>query len=211
MGTSRLESFSDGVIAVAITLLVLNLVPPTFDSRHPHSLIWLLGRNWPQYAAYATSFLTIGIIWINHHAAISRLASADHSILVLNLLLLLSIGVLPFATALMAKYLTAAQGESTAAAIYAGSFELMSLLFFALARQILIRRPHLLAVPLPAAQRRLILRRSGIGLIPYLVATAMAFVSPYVTIAICLGLAAFYAHPAASGRDLPASDAPAAR
>ena len=119
MGTNRLESFSDGVIAVAITLLVLGLVVPSVDPHHPHTLIWLLGRRWPEYAAYATSFLTIGIIWINHHVMIGRLHRTDHSILILNLLVLMSIGALPFATSLMAAYLQAPRGQGTAAAVYA--------------------------------------------------------------------------------------------
>jgi uncharacterized membrane protein len=96
MSTNRLESFSDGVFAVAITLLVLGIDVPDVG---PHdSLGHALLGNWPQYAAYVVSFLTIGIIWINHHAMISRLRAADHTILILNLLLLMTIAVLPFAT-----------------------------------------------------------------------------------------------------------------
>jgi hypothetical protein len=80
----RLESFSDGVIAVAITLLVLNLRVP--DAHLGHEL----AHEWPTYAAYVTSFITIGIIWINHHVMTGRLARADHTILMLNLVLLLT-------------------------------------------------------------------------------------------------------------------------
>ena len=79
MGTNRLESFSDGVIAVAITLLVLGITVP--DPGRTASLATALGHNWPDYAAYAVSFVTIGIIWINHHAMIGRLRETDHSIL----------------------------------------------------------------------------------------------------------------------------------
>ncbi len=94
MSTSRLEAFSDGVIAVAITPLVLNIrVPPVTEHNLGHQLV----RNWPQYAAYVISFITIGIIWINHHAMIGRLQRPNHAILFLNLLLLMSIGILPFA------------------------------------------------------------------------------------------------------------------
>src|ERR1700735_2990868 len=91
MSTNRLESFSDGVFAVAITLLVLGIDVP--EGKPHHSLGHALLGNWPQYAAYVVSFLTIGIIWINHHAMISRLRAADHPILILNLLLLMSIAV----------------------------------------------------------------------------------------------------------------------
>jgi hypothetical protein len=79
-------------------------------------------QEWPSFAAYVISFATIGIIWINHHVMIRRLKTVDHTILMLNLVLLLSIGLLPFTTALMAAYLNQAHGQHLAAAIYSGSF-----------------------------------------------------------------------------------------
>ena len=197
MGTNRLESFSDGVIAVAITLLVLDIkVPPQHTGE---SLLHALLRDWPHYAAYVVSFLTIGIIWINHHAMISRLARADHSILILNLLLLMSIVLLPFTTELMAAYLRASGGESLAAGIYSGSLLLMSLLFSALNRHILLARAHMMRTEIPLEERRRVLSRGITGLIPYLAATLLAVVSPYVTLAICAAVAVFYALPVASG------------
>jgi uncharacterized membrane protein len=184
------------VIAVAITLLVLGLTVPT---PNPHaSLIHELGHEWPSYAAYVTSFVTIGIIWINHHVMIARLKAIDHAILILNLLLLMSIGVLPFATNLMATYLREPSGQSVAAAVYSGSFLVMAIAFTTLNRAILLGKAGEINVDLDLAQRRTILRRSILGLIPYAVATALAFVSPYLTLAICAVLAAYYAHPAAS-------------
>jgi uncharacterized membrane protein len=202
MGTNRLESFSDGVIAVAITLLVLDIhVPPVGQpatGRH-ETLLHSLLHNWPHYAAYVVSFLTIGIIWINHHAMISRLARADHSILILNLLLLMSIVLLPFATELMAGYLRAPSGQSLAAGVYAGCFLLMAVAFAVLNRHILLARAHMLSAEIPMEERRRILMRSVSGLAPYLVATILAVVSAYVTLAICGALAVFYALPLASG------------
>jgi uncharacterized membrane protein len=195
MGTSRLESFSDGVIAVAITLLVLNIgIPPNGTG---HTLVYELGRQWAQYVAYVISFLTIGIIWINHHAMISRLREADHMILILNLLLLMTIGILPFATDLVATH----RGEPLAAAVYGGCFTLMALAFSVLNRQVLIVRGHLLAEPLPLDERRRIFRRAASGVGPYVLATALAFVSPYITLGICAALALYYATPLASSRD----------
>jgi uncharacterized membrane protein len=208
MSKGRLESFSDGVLAVAITLLVLNLqVPsaqPSIGQRHAASLAHQLVKMWPQYAAYVTSFLTIGIIWINHHAMISRLREADHVILILNLFLLMSIAVLPFATDLMAKYLKASSGEHLAAAVYSGAFLLMSLCFSALNRHILFMKVHLLKDAPSERWRRTALRRSTLGLIPYFLATALAAVSPSWTLAICGALAVFYALPFASGQGLEA-------
>src|SRR5437764_130198 len=115
MSTGRLEAFSDGVIAVAITLLVLNIDLPKLAPGE--SLGHGLAHQWPVYVAYAVSFLTIGIIWINHHVMIGRLRETDRAILFLNLLPLMSIAVLPFATKLMAAYLTQSSGEHLAAAI----------------------------------------------------------------------------------------------
>ncbi len=196
MSTNRLEAFSDGVLAVAITLLALDLRVPTPPNAHlGHALL----IQWPAYAAYAISFLTIGIIWINHHAMIGRLRAADHMILTLNLLLLLSIGVLPFTTSLMAGYLKQSQGENLAAAIWSGSFLVMSILFSLLNRHILLVKHHLLAVDLPERRRRQILSRAITGLVPYAVATALAAVSPYLTLGICAAVAGFYALPLASG------------
>lgn len=195
MNTGRLESFSDGVIAVAITLLVLFIVVPQDHLSHN------LGEQWPVYLAYVTSFMTIGIIWINHHVMIGRLARADHSILMLNLLLLMTIAVIPFGTDLVATYLKRAQGANLAAAVYGAILLSMALAFAAVNTQILFRRSHLLKTPLGLESRRKILRRSLIGLIPYVAATALAPLSPYLTIGICAGLAVYYALPIASTPD----------
>jgi uncharacterized membrane protein len=196
VSTGRLESFSDGVIAVAITLLVLGItVPVPATTRH---LGHALGARWPEYAAYVTSFVTIGIIWINHHMVIGRLARADHSILILNLVLLLTIGVIPFGTSLFATYLKQGAGDNLAAGIYAGIFLIMTLAFVTLNRQILFSRPHLLKQQLSLEQRRLILARGLAGVVPYIIATALAVVSPYATLAITAAVGVFYALPLAS-------------
>jgi uncharacterized membrane protein len=202
MSTARLEAFSDGVIAVAITLLVLDIrvPPPGHRDGHGHveRLIDALGSDWPHYAAYVVSFATIGIIWINHHAMIARLREADHSILVLNVLLLMTIVAIPFATSLMATYLRASTGQHLAAALYSGVFLAMAVAFTALNAQILLRRPQLMGDGASLALRRATFRRASAGLVPYAIATALAAVSPYVTLAICGALAAFYALPVAS-------------
>jgi TMEM175 potassium channel family protein len=195
---ARLEAFSDGVIAVAITLLALNLRVPSPDTL-THGLAHALAQQWPSYVAYAISFTTIGIIWINHHAMIGRLRQPDHMILSLNLMLLLWIAELPFATDLMAAYLRQGHGENLAAAVYAGSFLMMAITFAALNRHILFPKSHLLATTLPEERRQEILRRSIRGLVPYALATVLAVVSPYVTLVICAVLAGYYALPIAQG------------
>ncbi len=182
-------------MAVAITLLVLAIGVP----RPGGALAARLGHQWPVYAAYVVSFMTIGIIWINHHISIGRLARTDHSILMLNLLLLMTIVVIPFGTNLLANYLRARTGDQLSAAVYGGILLAMALAFTALNAQILFRRPHLLRVQLNAEERRLIFLRASSGVIPYGLATALAVVSPYATLGITAGLAAFYALPFAGG------------
>jgi uncharacterized membrane protein len=194
MTTTRLESFSDGVLAVAITLLVLNIDVPSGNLGRE------LGRQWPEYAAYVTSFLTVGIIWINHHVMIGRLRAVDHGVMFLNLLLLMSVVLIPFATRLMAVYLKLSHGEHLAAAVYGGSLLTMGVLFGSLNRYILGRR-ELLAVEVSGEQRRRILARGIGGITPYILATALAPVSPYVTLAITAAVAVFYALPLASSSD----------
>jgi uncharacterized membrane protein len=195
MSTSRAEAFSDGVFAIAITLLVLEIhVPEPGSGRLGHELL----AQWPSYAAYVVSFLTIGVIWINHHAMFRRLRVVDHSILIWNLLLLMSVGVLPFTTALMAAYLKEGEGEVLAAAIYSGSFLLMSIFFAATNRHILFSKPRLLEESVDEKTRREALSRGVVGLLPYLLATVLALVSPYLTLAICGLIAGFYALPFAS-------------
>ncbi len=195
MTTNRLEAFSDGVFAIAITLLVLELhVPEPGSGELGHELL----AQWPSYAAYAITFVTIGIIWINHHAAFNRLRSVDHSILMLNLLLLLTVSVLPFTTALMAAYLKEGEGERLAAAIYGASLLVMGAVFVATNRQILLRRPQLLKEPIASEQAHRLLYFAALGQIPYVLAVALAIVSPYVTLAICGLTAVYYSLPVAT-------------
>jgi TMEM175 potassium channel family protein len=196
MSTGRAEAFSDGVFAIAITLLVLDIHVPSPGPGQ--SLGHELAVRWPSYAAYVVSFLSIGIIWINHHAMFRRLRVVDHSILVWNLLLLMSVGVLPFTTALMAAYLTEGQGEILAAAVYSGSFLVMSVIFAATNRHILFGNPQLLEEGIDPALKRQAISRGVVGLLPYLLATVLAFVSPYLTLGICAAIAVFYALPFAS-------------
>jgi uncharacterized membrane protein len=135
---------------------------------------------------------------MNHHAAFSRLRAVDHSILIWNLLLLLSVGILPFTTSLMATYLKEGSGEGLAAAIYGASFLLMGAIFVMANRQILFRRPGLLREPISPEAARRTLHFAALGQLPYLLAVVLAFVSPYITLAICAACAVYYALPVAS-------------
>ena len=100
-GTSRLEAFSDGIFAIAATLLVLEIGVSAKSLDLGHDLLHL----WPSYLAYVTSFVTIGIIWINHHHTVSLFGRVDRTMLFLNNLLLLTIAFMPFPTKLVGDYL----------------------------------------------------------------------------------------------------------
>jgi TMEM175 potassium channel family protein len=109
--TGRTEAFSDGVLAIAVTLLVLDLHVPPRNALH-EPLAVALAQEWPAYAAYVTSFLIIGIIWVNHHAVFGLVGRVDRGVLFLNLLLLMSVVAIPFATALLSEYLLAGNGAA---------------------------------------------------------------------------------------------------
>ena len=189
MDRSRLEAFSDGVFAVAITLLALNLAVTGPGPGHP-SLLRQLGDHWPAFVAYVISFFTIGIIWVNHHAFVRNIAVVDRTLLFLNLLLLAFVVAIPFATATMADYLTAAgQDAKIATALYAGVFEGMSIGFLVLFEWTLHEgRMH---QPVPSGARWAVRSRFYVGQIPYLIAIGVAFISPPASVAI-VGLVAVY-------------------
>lgn len=113
--TGRLEAFSDGVFAIAITLLVLEIGVPESDFVH----LWKgIADQWPSYLAYATSFLTIGGLWLAHHGIFRRLASADGVVMRLNILLLMLVAFLPFPTKLVAEAINLTAGERAAVIFY---------------------------------------------------------------------------------------------
>jgi uncharacterized membrane protein len=191
--TSRLEAFSDGVFAIAITLLVLEIHVPTDRGAD----LWqALGEQWPSYAGYVVSFLTIGIIWVNHHVLFDVVTRASRGLLFLNLMLLMATAFIPFTTALMADYLQASQGQDVAAAVYSASFLLMGF-SFAVINLYLQRHGDLVAETISEQERRRRVLRSVIGQLAYAVAIALAFVNAYLSLGICALVAVYYIHPGA--------------
>ena len=192
METSRLEAFSDGVFAIAMTLLVLDLKVPPETPGGP--ALWpALLRQWPAYLAFGTSFATIGIMWINHHLNFTLIRKTDHTLLVLNGLLLLGITFLPFPTALVAAYVGHA-GERTAVAVYTGTF-LAIAVFWRLLWWYATVRGRLLA---PDADPRLvaaITRAYSPALLWYGTAFAVAFVHALTSLVIIAVLAVYFALP----------------
>jgi uncharacterized membrane protein len=117
MDSRRAESFSDGVFAVAITVLVFNLLPIA-DKTASDLTARTLGHYWPAYLAYVVSFLTIGIMWLNHHTMLSQVSKVNRRVLVLNLFLLMGVVAIPFPTALVADHLNDTTGGKVAAVTY---------------------------------------------------------------------------------------------
>ncbi|WP_433319353.1 TMEM175 family protein [Micromonospora sp. CA-269861] len=121
----RLLAFSDGVFAIAVTLLVLEIQPP-HDFEH---LVQGLGALWPSYLAYTLSFLLIGQVWVNHHVMFDRVRHVDRAVLFLNTLLLMVIAFLPFSTSLLADALRAEQGLRASVVVYGSTLWTAALLF----------------------------------------------------------------------------------
>ena len=188
--TDRTESFSDGVFAVAITLLVLDL---GVGNVRRGELAAALGRQWPHYAAFVVSFLTIGIIWSNHHAMFERIVRVDRPLVLLNLVLLMVVTLIPFPTHLLAGYLRAGSDEHVAAAVYSGCFLLMSIAF--IATNAWSAHRGLLGEWFPHAHTRRQLMRGSVGLYVYAAAIGLAFVSAVVSLALCALAAVYYALP----------------
>jgi uncharacterized membrane protein len=183
---TRLEAFSDGVFAIAITLLVLDLRVPEVGAG---SLAHALWRQWPADASYVVSFLTIGIIWVNHHNLLRHLERADHGLLFLNVFLLMAVAVIPYPTALVSHY--ARTENATAAAVAYGSVMVfMALMFNAIWHH--ARMSGLLA---PGADPREVsgITRSYLpGPLLYLTGTLAAFVNSSASLLIFAAIALFY-------------------
>ena len=170
-----------------ITLLALDLTVPEPGRE---GLLTQLDDHWPQFAAYAVSFFSIGIIWVNHHARVSLIVVVNRTLLFLNLTLLLFVVLIPFATATMATYLTSGTEDShLSMAVYAVVLEGMALSFTAMFEWSLVEgRTH---VTIPPDQRRKARWRASIGTLVYAVVFAMAFVSAPLSLGLA-GLTAVY-------------------
>jgi uncharacterized membrane protein len=191
--TSRVEAFSDGVMAIAITLLVLDLkLPSTTDVANGGLLHALLVR-WPTYAAYLAAFLTIGIIWLNHHTLIAKIARFDARLHWLNLVLLLGVATLPFPTSLVAEYVgEGGPNASVATAAYGLCATLMALPWSFMWRH-LREHPELLESGFDAEYASAEMKRGGIGVPIYAAATIVSLIQPLLALGLYAGIAAIYA------------------
>jgi len=189
MDRARLEAFSDGVFAVAITLLALDLAVE--GPGHGTTLLQQLGHRWPAYAAYVVSFFVIGVLWVNHHSLFGQIARVDRALLFANLLLLLFVVAIPFITSTLAEYLLdGGQDARVAAVLYAVVMEGMGLSFSLMFVHVV--RADLLLVPLTPEASRAAIVRFGLGGVAYLVAIVGAFLwAPFVLV-VAGGITGYY-------------------
>ncbi len=189
--TGRIEAFSDGVFAIAITLLVLELKVPHLSPKAPgRELAAALIAQWPSYLALVTSFFAILIMWANHHAMFNMVRRVNAPFLYANGLLLFVVTIVPFPTALLAEYFER-PAASLAAAVYGGTFVVGSVAYNLLWRSAIAGR-HLLRSDVTEERIDRLTRSYRVGVPLYLVATAAAFVHPFITVAICIGLWIFW-------------------
>ena len=183
MSTARLETFADGVFAIAATLLILDV--HTASGSVAHGLV----HAWPSYAVYAISFLTLGIVWVNHHTVFRQIARVDRTFLFVNVLFLMVIAFSPFPTRVLGEHLR--DGSRAAAFVYGLTFTLMAVTYGALWLYAAAGR-RLLA---PDADRRTVsgISRSFLpGSFVYGLATLTSLLSAYLAVALYAALALFY-------------------
>jgi len=190
METQRLETFSDGVFAIAITLLVLGIDVPPFNSALGAELL----RLWPSYVAYLVSFLLIGAIWINHHAMFRHIVRADGTLLVLNLVQLLVFAFLPFPTAVLAGAFLHGRGERVATAFY-GAALVIGGLSVVTVWQYAAHGHRLLSPGITVDEARQVGRRYFIGPLGYLAATLIGLLLPWLAFVLFVFLNAFFLWP----------------
>jgi uncharacterized membrane protein len=176
---TRLEAFSDGVFAIAITLLVISLLDIHGNLAH----------HWTEYAAFAFSFLTIGVMWVNHHHLMNQFASADRVLLFLNLLLLMGIVFIPFPTALIGEHIRGA-GATSATVAYGVTGIYLSIFFGSLWHY---GRLHVLRPDADPKEVSGITRSYWMGAPLYLTGTLLALASPVASASWYAGIAVFYA------------------
>ena len=187
--TARLEAFSDGVFAIAITLLIIEVHVPGHE--HAETLGHELLRIWPSYLGYLTSFLTIGVMWINHHYVFELIARIDRTMLLLNTLLLMMIAFVPFPTAVLAQFVET-DGARAAAVLYGATLTLTALTFLAWWRYASTGR-RLIDEAVPDEVIDDVTRSYTPGSLLYGSAALLAFVQPWASAAAYLGIAGFYA------------------
>jgi uncharacterized membrane protein len=184
---ARVVFFSDAVIAIAVTLLVLDIRPPQDTRDLFHGLVAL----WPSYLAYAITFLLIGQIWANHHVMFDHIRVADRMVLFLNTVLLMDIAFLPFAASVLSSAFRSGHGQRTAVIFYGIAFELAAILFNAIWDY--ARHGHrLLGTTIDPAGARTVSRRYRLALVWIATGTALGALLPVLGLAVIAAFIPFY-------------------
>ncbi len=192
--TGRIEAFSDGVFAIAVTLLVLELRAPLPGTLHEgESLFHALLHEWPSYLAFVTSFVTVLIVWINHHNLFRMIRRTDHNLLLLNGFLLLVVTFIPFPTNVLAAYIKEPDAR-TASVFYAGTFLVMAIAFNLLWRYVSHDR-RLLARDVDERLIRIINKQFQIGPATYVVCVVGAVINAVAGFVLVTVLAIYWALP----------------
>ena len=188
--TGRIEAFSDGVFAIAITLLVIEIGVPHVAGT---PLFGALVEQWPSYLGYVISFLQIGVIWANHHNRFRFIVRSDHTLLFLNILFLMCVAFIPFPTALLAEYLQGTE-RATAGAVYAGTLAVTAV-FFTLLWLYAATNYRLVDRNLDPSLLRAMTRRYVVGMVAYLLAFLLAFVNVAASLILIVILALIFVLP----------------
>jgi uncharacterized membrane protein len=187
VGKTRLEAFSDGVLAVAITLLVLDLHVDAAGG----SLGAQLRHEWPAFVAYVLSFFIIGVIWVNHHALFALAARIDRPLLFYNLLLLMWVTTIPFTTSTLASFLRSGGSDTRwAVVLYGSSMEGMAVSFTLILAYLL--RHQLVVRSVSRAEGRAAVRRFGLGTFVYPAVMLIGLVWPIVMLVVYGALTVYY-------------------
>jgi len=195
MNKARVEAFSDGVFAFAITLLVVTIAQPENYRRLAHDL----AQRWPSMAAYIVSFAVIGIMWLNHHSVFSHFSHVDRALVYLNLLLLMTVAFLPFPTGVLGQALARGAGDRTAAVVYGVTMSANAYAWAALWLYASHNR-RLLNQSFPEADRRVSTLLFTGGGVVYTAAVGVAFLNAYAFLAVQGALAVYYAFDPLSRR-----------
>lgn len=186
MATTRLAAFSDGVLAIAATLLILDVHARGEPLGHA------LAHSWPSYAAYMTSFATIGIIWVNHHTVIDQLSHVDRRFLFINLFFLMVVAFIPFPTQLVAEHIRGGGADARDAALAYGLTCTLMAVSFGLMWRYVVHERRLLRSDADPATVDGITRSFRPGVPLYLTATLVAFASPALSVGLYAAIAALY-------------------
>ncbi|HZQ70880.1 MAG TPA: TMEM175 family protein [Terriglobales bacterium] len=189
--TARIEAFSDGVFAIAITLLILEIKVPQ-PAAGPLAL--QLARQWPSYISYVISFSFIGIMWINHHRLFNHIRRSNHGLMIYNMLLLLGVTFVPYPTSVLAAFL-GKPDQRLAAMFYNGTYFFIAVFFNLLWRHAKSGKDRLFGNEVDPAAIELIDRRYAIGLSAYALCAALAWWSVAASLILNVAMALFFALP----------------